>query len=314
MLNRSKISYYLKWLDYYLLLRVCSLLPLKLAYACARFRARYRMSVRHDTREAARKNMSEFLPGLDQTGLERHVREFFYGPCLDELEGYFIPKLNAHNLGRFMDVAGQEHLDCCLDRGRGAIVFSTHSAGVALCLVALGLLGYTNNVVGRSLDQDENPLHPALRSYARWRVKCIETKLGRPFLEPARGNSTVLADRLRANELVFILLDVPPEIVRQKVVVSFLGRDCIFPSGFAQLATQTGCGLVPVEKFYEPTWSRQRLVFGKAIYPTGNIHKDVQYCVAVIEQMIYKHPSQWYVWDNLPMFWESNSLSHGDTP
>lgn len=299
--SRKNVLSSLEWLDYHVLLRLFSLLPLRWAYAAGRIRAYYRHSVRTDAREAARRHMRETLPELSQEELDRYVREFFYSPCLDELEGYFLPGLSSGNLGKLIDVEGRDHLERCLERKRGAIVFSTHSAGVAVCLAALGLMGFKTNVVGRSLDEEDNPLPWALRTYARRRVKCIEGKVKRPFLAPARGNSKILAQRLRDNELVFVLLDVPPEIVRQKVVVKFLGRDSLFPSGFARIAMDTGCGLVPLQRFYEAGWARQRLVFGEAIYSSEDIQQDVQTCVSIAERMILQHPSQWWVWDNLSM-------------
>ena len=301
MASREGFLSGLEWLDYHVLLRLFSLLPLKWAYVAARTRAYYRHRMRTDTREAARKQMRETLTELSSEELNQYVREFFYSPCIDELEGYFLPGLTAANLDKLIDIQGREHLERCLERKRGAIVFSTHSAGIAVCLAALGLMGFKTNVVGRSLDEEDNPLSWALRTYARRRVKCIEGKVGRPFLPPARGNSKVLAQRLRDNELVFVLLDVPPEIVRQKVCVKFLGRDSIFPSGFARIAKETGCGLVPLERSYEEGWTRQKIVFGEAIYSSGDLQRDVQTCVSIAERMILQHPSQWWVWDNLSM-------------
>ena len=202
-----------------------------------------------------------------------------------------------------MRIVGREHLDACLNDGRGAILFTNHSGATALFLVAIGLLGYKLNVIGRGLDEDENPLHPVVRSYARPRVAWIEKHLGRSFIAPAKGTASALGDCLRANEFVLTMLDVPPEIVRSKVTVKFFGRDCLFPSGFARLAKDTGCALVSCEKFYLPDWTHQQLIFEKPFYSSGDVTADVQKCVSVIETMIRAHPSQWYVWDNLPMLW-----------
>ena len=301
MASREGFLSSLEWLDYHVLLRLFSLLPLKWAYVAARTRAYYRHRKRADSREAARKHMRETLPKLSTEELDQYVREFFYSPCIDELEGYFLPGLTSANLDKLIDIQGREHLERCLQRKRGAIVFSTHSAGIAVSLAALGLMGFKTNVVGRSLDEEDNPLPWALRSYARRRVKCIEGKVGRPFLPPGSGNSKVLAQRLRDNELVFVLLDVPPDIVRQKVCVKFLGQDSIFPSGFARIAKQTGCGLVPLERTYEDGWTRQKITFGEAIYSSDDLQRDVQACVSIAERMILQHPSQWWVWDNLSM-------------
>jgi lauroyl/myristoyl acyltransferase len=302
-MKHQHLGYYLKWLDYHVLLRLCGLLPIPLAYAGARLRARYRHRVRHDARQAARRNMRELLPQLTEADLERNVREFFYSPCLDELETYFLPRLTLPKLERLMRIEGRQHLHTCLERGRGAILFSNHSGTAALFLVAAGLLGYKVNVIGRPLDEEDNPLHPVVRDYARPRVAWIEKHLGRRFVAPAKGNSTALADCLRANEFVLTMLDVPPEIVRNKVTVKFFGRASLFPSGFARLAKETGCALVPCEKFYLHDWAHQQLTFGEPFYSSGDINADVQTCVTLLEGMIRSHPSQWWVWDIAAMLW-----------
>ena len=310
-MTHQRLGYYFKWLDYHVLLRMCGLLPAPVAYAGARLRARHRYRVRRDTREAARRNMQELLPQLTETDLERNVREFFYSPCLDELEAYFLPRLTLRKLEKLMRIEGRQHLDTCMERGRGAILFSNHSGTAALFLVAAGLLGHKVNVIGRPLDEEDNPLHPVVRDYARPRVAWIEKHLGRRFIAPAKGNFTVLANCLRANEFVLTMLDVPPEIVHKKATVTFFGRASLFPSGFARLAKETGCALVPCEKFYLSDWVHQQLVFGEPFYSSGNISADVQTCVTLLEGMIRSHPSQWWLWDNATMLWALPDRSAG---
>lgn len=302
-----------KWLDYHVLLRALGLLPAPVAYAGARMRARYRFRVRHDAREAARHNMRQLFPELTDADLERNVREFFYSPSMDEVETYFLPRLTLRKLERLVSIEGRHHLDACRARGNGAILFSNHAGTGALFLVAAGLLGHPVNIIGRSLDEADNPMHPVVRSYARRRVAWIEQHLGRRFIAPARGNLAALADLLRANEFVLTMLDVPPEIVRNRATVKFFGRDGLFPSGFARLARETGCALVPCEKFYTADWSHQRLIFGEPFFSSGDVDADVQTCVAHIERMIRSHPSQWWAWDVAGMLWAETGRSGGES-
>jgi KDO2-lipid IV(A) lauroyltransferase len=309
---KRDLGYYLKWLDYHVLLRLYGKLPTRLAYACARLRAEYRYRNRQDARDAARRNMEALLPELSNAQRERYVHEFFYSPSLDELETYFLPRLTRQRLEKIMRIEGRERLDRALERGRGAILFSNHSGTAALFLVAVGLIGYKVNVIGRPLDEEVNPLHPVVRSYARPRVSWIEKHLGRRFIAPARGNSAFLAECLQANECVLTMLDVPPDIVRNKATVKFFGRDALLPSGFAQLAQQTGCALVPCEKYYLPDWAHQTLSFWEPLYASGDLTADVQACASIIERMIRSHPSQWWTWDNAGMLWAAPESSDGD--
>jgi len=311
---KPDLGYCLKWLDYHVLLRLYGKLPARLAYACARLRAEYRYRKRKDAREAARRNMQELLPEMSDAQRERFVREFFYSPCLDELEAYFLPRLTLRKLERIMRIEGREHLDRALERGQGAILFSNHSGTAALFLVAVGLIGYKVNVIGRPLDEEDNPLHPVVRSYARPRVSWIEKHLGRPFIAPARGSFSFLADCLRANECVLTMLDVPPEIVRNKATVKFFGRDALLPSGFARLAEQTGCALVPCEKYYLPDWAHQKLKFWEPFYASGDLTADVQACASIIERMIRSHPPQWWTWDVVGMLWASPARANLHPP
>lgn len=299
----DRLKYSLKWWDYHILLRLLCQLPLPLAYAAARIRARYRCRVRHEAREAARCNMQLVFPALSDAELNRNVEEFFFSPCIDEMETYLLPGLTPKLLRKRMWLEGFQHLDRSLDAGRGALLFSNHSAGGAMFLVSFGLLGYKVNVIGRSLNEEDNPLHPVVRSYARRRFSWIEGILGRPFISPGSGSVSVLSEKLRSNECVLTMLDVPPEIVRSKTVVQFLGRDCYFPSGFARMANEMGCPMIPCQKTYQPDWAHHKLVLWEPIQPSGNIDQDVRRCVEKLERMVLMNPSQWWVWDNLPMLW-----------
>jgi lauroyl/myristoyl acyltransferase len=94
--------------------------------------------------------------------------------------------------------------------------------------------------------------------------------------------------------------------------VKFFDRDCLFPSGFARLAKETGCAMIPCEKYYLPDWVHQKLVFKEPFYSSGDITLDVQNCVSHLERMIRLHPSQWWMWDNAAMLWESLNKTCGN--
>lgn len=299
----ERLDHYLKWLEYQVLLRMFCRLPLPLAYAAGRARARLKCRARQETREAALRNMRLVFPDLREVALRRMVTEFFFSPCLDEMETYLLPEMTTRLLKKRMWLEGFEHLDQCLDAGRGAFLFSNHGAGGALFLVSFGLLGYKVNIIGRSVNEEDNPFHPVVLKFVQRRIAWIEKILGRPFIAPGPGSVSTLTQKLRANECVLTMLDVPPEIVRSKTVVPFLGKDCYFPSGFARMANEAGCPMIPCQKTYRPDWAHHKLVLWEPILPSGDIDLDVRRCVKTIEKMVLMDPSQWWMWDNLPMLW-----------
>jgi len=307
------IGYGLKWFDYHLLLRAAGRLPPSWAYALARLRGAYRYRVRHRVREAARRHLREFLPQSSEPELEKRVKEFFYSPCLDEQETYFQPWLTLSRLNRFVDLEGVDQIRKCLDRGKGAIVFSAHNSSVCLFAAAHGLLGFKTSAIVRPIDPVHDPLHPVIRTYASKRRQWMEKILARPYLSPGPKDLRKVIQCLRANEIILALLDVPPELSRKKVTVDFLGKPCLFPLGIARLAEETGCGLIFCRKYYHSGWSRLRLIWEDPIYATGDLSNDIRSCIFRVEDMVRQQPSQWYWWDSFPMLWAPPENSHAPT-
>lgn len=101
---------------------------------------------------------------------------------------------------------------------------------------------------------------------------------------------------------------LPPD---EGVPVTFFGRTCYVPGGFAQLALKTGAAIVPGFVWYDDAYSPA--LYGSLAAPifpasTGDRAADVialtQRIYDVIEEAVRAHPDQWYMFRP---FWQSGA-------
>jgi len=186
------------------------------------------------------------LPGGDDGGRREReaVREYFRNHYIDRLLIFIFPKFDVAAVGRFVEIAGLEHLDRALERGRGAILVHGHFGPVHLPLVALARLGYRMKQIGLPSDEGLSwvgrkvAFRLRLRYEGRMPAQIIHAE---SFLRPA-------FTWLKENGILMVTGDGSgtEKIVGRQSLSSFFNQPVLFPLGPSLLAGKTGAAILPL--------------------------------------------------------------------
>ncbi len=292
-------------LDYFVLMPALARVSWRAALWWGRRRGDLRFWWRTVGREAALANVRYAYDGTLGLGEARRiVRGCFRTQACEEVETYFYPALTRATCERFVRLEGRAHLDEALAAGRGAIIFSSHYGSMCLAIIALANLGYRMNVIARSLEPDDNPLHEVVRRYGEAKVAELERICGIPFIIPGKpGAMERMRGALDAGEVLYILLSVPPELARHRGRVRFLGHAAELPLGAEYIATETGAPLVPFTVRRDRGGFGHTLTIGERVPGPEAGPGTLQRCVDVLEHQIRADPSQFFMWEYARSFW-----------
>ena len=292
-------------LDYFTIMPALARRSWRAALWWGRRRGDLRFWRRTVGREAAIANLQHAYHGtLGSKEARRIIRGCFQAQTCEEAETFFYPDLERDTFTRFITVEGREHLDAALAGGRGAIIFSSHYGSLCLPIIALAHLGYRMNVIARSLEPDDNPLHEVVRHYGEAKVAALERITGIPFIIPGKpGAMERMRGALAAGEVLYILLSVPPELARHRGRVRFLGHPAELPLGAEFIATETGAPLVPFTVRRAADRLGHTLTLGARVPGPEAGEGTLQRCVDVLEREIRVDPSQFFMWEYARSFW-----------
>jgi KDO2-lipid IV(A) lauroyltransferase len=182
-----------------------------------------------------------------------------------------------------------------LDRhrsGNGAVFVTMHFGNWDLGAAAVADYGIPISVVADTFQE------PRLNEL----VLGARRHLGMDILAAERLGPSVLR-ALRRNDVVALLIDVPPQ--SGSVEVEFFGGTIAVPDGMARIALRAGAPIVAVTMPREhPRSSRVRGDIESVPFaPTGDAERDVraltQATMRVLEAMVRRNPEQWYVFRSL---------------
>ncbi len=292
-------------LDYFVIMPALGRLSWRVALFWGRRRGDLRFWWRTVGREAAVSNLRHAYAGaLDDAEARRIVRGSFRTQTCEEAETFWYPELTPDRFGRFVTVDGRRHLDSALEAGKGAIVFSSHYGSMCLAIIALANLGYRMNVIARSLEPDDNPLDDVVRRYGERKVAALERIIGSAFIIAGTPDAmSRIRAALGAGQVVYMLADVPPELVRHRGRVQFLGHGAELPLGLEYLASETGAALVPFTVRRNPGRLDHTLTIGVRVPGPDAGPGTLQRCVDVLEREIRFDPSQFFMWEFARSFW-----------
>ena len=294
---------WIKAADYGAALPAISKLPRPLAYGLADLRGRLLACALRDSFAWASRNVESTFPHLGAAGRRRIVIGHYQAESRNEMEAFWYPKPLDH-LQSFVRCTGLDLLREAAASGEGVLLFSSHMGSTGLFFVFTGKSGVPMNIVGRSIEPEDNPLHPAVLRYNRKRVRWIETAIGHPFLMTGRGNYYRLVEKLRAGEVVMMLADVVPTLVNPKHTseVTFFGRRAWFPNGIASLFLTTGSRLLHWRIHRNKETGRQEIEISEvtdSFRPASGRAEFMQKLVELLEQDIRRYPDHWLSWDSL---------------
>ena len=188
----------------------------------------------------------------------------------------------------FVQIVGQDHLDRCLQKGKGVIGIGGHLGNFTIMGLKMNEAGYRFHTVVRS---SVDPLRN--RMYERFRMQQIQ-----PFIYTHRSKpaTTEIIRALRSNEIVFLIAD---ENERSGgVFVNFFNRTASTTPGPAILHLRTGADIVPIV-FFRNQDNTHKIIIDPplALSSKGtrkeNIEEITKAVTQKIEEHVRKYPSQW---------------------
>lgn len=296
----------LKYFDYFVLLPLLARLPVQTAYRCCCLRGWAQSRMRSDSRKHAEKNLSRALPSLTSDEVTNLVTEHFQVKARDELEAFWYSRSLSFLL-QFVRIHGMDELRRAYARRKGVLFFSGHLGSLGLCWTVVGKHGIPINIVARSIEAEENPLHPAARHYNRKKVAWIEEAIARKFVLTRRGNYPRIRELLQAGEVVMIAIDVLPDILnpRRTVCVDFLNQSCVFADGIASLYQETEASLVQWTIHRNRRTGLQEIELQdvtEQIERQASKREIVQAVANLLEEKVRAHPEHWHVWDSIQLY------------
>lgn len=210
-------------------------------------------------------------------------------------------------------ISGFEVLKEAYEAREGVLLFSGHIGSTGLFFAVTGKMGIKMNIIGRSIDPGENPLHPAALTYNKNRVRWIEEAVGNPFLLTGRGSYPVMREKLDKGEVLLMLIDVVPLFVRRTLTVTFFRRPAAFPYGIASLYRQTRARLLQWTIHRNDEVGRQEIEIQdvtEQVDRSRNETEIVQRLVGLLQEKIRLYPGHWLLWDSLEHFYTAVQASN----
>lgn len=227
--------------------------------------------------------------------VQKSLRNFFRG--IVEI-GHAI-SATPEELQREIPVAGREHLEKALAKGKGVIALSAHLGNFFLVGTVLAMEGYPTYLLVNP------PKNGSLRDLLdQYRLKTGQRTI---HARPRRRASSELLRVLRQNKLAVVIAD--EHRAGSGICMPFFGRTVLAKRGPATLALRTGAALVPVylirgrddtlTLIVEPEIELQR---------SGNVGADIRENTLRItqwlERIVRSYPDQWN-WMNIR--WQEDS-------
>lgn len=213
----------------------------------------------------------------------RYISDFFYLPNATSEEILARMVEDAPPPGSFALV------DEALAPGKGAIVVSLHFGAYDVAGVILA----THTPVDLIVESFEDPRMDRLVMEQR-------AQFGLGILRIEKTPRQILR-ALQEDRVVAVAIDRPVS-EKEGVPITFFGKTCYVPGGIAQIAIKTGSALVPGYCRYDDTYSTNYYIGAlPPIFPesTGDRNRDIttvmQQIFTVLEEVIRKHPEQWYM-------------------
>ena len=143
-------------------------------------------------------------------------------------------------------------------------------------------------------------------------IKKIRHSLGFDLI-PSKGQALRIYRQLKQNNLVSILIDVPP-VVEEAVEVTFFGERILIHDGPARLSLLSGAPIIAGFPMRTGTYSGKALLLIEPVVfeATGSADTDVafltQSMMNAIEKLIRNDPSQWHMYR---YFWTKDRFDIG---
>jgi KDO2-lipid IV(A) lauroyltransferase len=267
-------------------------MPVRLGYLIADALTEIHYRCFPGRRHAALANLAVILPRASRRDRARIARRMMRSYNRMMFEFFRLPHLSREELLGAVELAGREHLEQAMARGRGVVFASSHLGNWELGGVMVAQMGYALHAV-------------AGVQLGRWLTGAVrETKseLSITTVSPEDGFRK-LVRALEHNDPVALVVD--GDIYQHGVEVEFFGRTYNFPAGPGVLAQRTGA-LVICGYCERLGPARFRIVMEKPLDPADfpSVTALNQAVASAVEGHIRSHLDQWCIfrpmWEPLP--------------
>lgn len=278
-----------------LLYRTVSLLTRVLsrraAYAVARqasaWAYRYNDAVRRATAANLRIVLESRGMPSSESDLEQMVRRTFLNFAKYVIDFFRMGRLSAEALDRVVTVEHIDYVKQCRDMARGVIAVTAHVGNWELGANVLAMNGCRVNAV--VLQQPSVKLDALFQSQ--------RSRRGLQVLPLSGATNSTLAC-LKRNELVVLVAD--RAFSNQTRCVPFFGRPARLPRGPAVLAARSGAPILPGFVLRQPDDTFRCRMCPPIIPDRSRSVDDIQARIcSVMEDVIAKHPDQWFAFEPL---------------
>ncbi|MBI2847338.1 MAG: lysophospholipid acyltransferase family protein [Chloroflexi bacterium] len=263
-------------------------LPLSWGYSLAILSADLVYAFWPDWRKYAKESMAHALgkdasPKQVASAARKSIRNYFKFI----VEFLRFPRLRQEDMAKQIMFSSWDNLDKAFQEGKGVILIGLHMGNWDLAAAAVAVRKYPLNVIVNAFGSQ------SLTQIAG----SVREKLGMKLI-PRNGGARKLAQALRKNEMVALLIDQPE--ADSCLEVQFLGEPARVPAGAATLALKTGARVIiggmvrlPNNRFLglldEPTEFKTTDDFQQ------NVLALTQSIMASLEKMVKSYPDQWYM-------------------
>jgi lauroyl/myristoyl acyltransferase len=285
-------NYYLYRFAYWAINRA----PRKLVYFIAGLLAEMNFLLNGVARRGVYANQARVLP-QETSALERWrvARAAFRNFAYAIADFFYIPNLTQDNLHEHIaEIRGKEYLDELVASGQGGILVTVHMGSWELAGATMGLMGLPLTVVALP---HKDP-----------RVDKIFTNTraeGNMEVVPVGGAMSKLLAALKRGRMIALLSD--RDVKGTGLRLPFFGQLARVPFGHAKLALKTGAWIIPGST-YRVDDHRIVLDIQPPIVPDLNadtVESLTRRALPVLEDMIRRHPDQWFSFFNL---WSDSKL------
>jgi len=298
------------WIYYFLLLPLLAVLPSRLCELLIK-KIIIRFNFKYDRlakTQIVLENIRMVFP--DDPDLDWKVEQnLVYDALLDASTWKFLLSGSAKRK-KFIKIEGREYLEQALKEGNGALLLIGHTGSFVSSFWGLGIHGIMFGILAN--DAPANPdFSRAYRLFARINLNTIKKYCRGPVIAfPLGGDKSLASSAVRqvkslltANKPVIAALDVPPYLTSSREKVRFLDRECVLPSGFMRIAERSGSPIVPFYAAWDRPFSHECTIrFQEPFALTSDTSENMQKCAEAIDNIIRKHPEQWFHWEAFQHF------------
>ena len=224
---------------------------------------------------------------LSEAERQQILRATFRNLGKSLVETLHFPKMSKRAVQEKVTIAGQEHYQAALHKGKGFICLAAHMGNWEMTPHAQAAAGYPLSVVARPLDNQ----------FFDWMVLKLRTMYGNKMITSRNSLKHILA-ALKQKEAVGILMD--QNTTRSAgIFVDFFGKPACTIPVIAILALRYNVPVLPT--FVVRTgFDTHTLYIGPEIdiTRTGDLHHDIEVNTAnfnkILADFIRQYPDQWF--------------------